>query len=138
MRSPKNQTGLPVSPTGELMRTLKENKGLQNELHNLKEAFHDINKRNMKLHEEKESMSRRLDEVQSKLHLETEGFNEKSAYAESVAQQLKEEQQKVLKLKRAVDMMERDVSCFEIACFMPGCCLHDTCSGEDKLVPLIL
>ena len=52
--------------------------------------------------EEKEQVSQRLSEVQEKLHQETEGYFEKSAYAKSVAQQLQEEQHKVLKLRRAV------------------------------------
>ena len=50
-------------------------------------------------------------QVQQKLHRETEDYFEQSAYAKSLTQQLSEEQQKVLKLKRAVDLMELDVSC---------------------------
>ena len=49
-------------------------------------------------------------QVQQKLHRETEDYFEQSAYAKSLTQQLSEEQQKVLKLKRAVDLMELDVS----------------------------
>ena len=99
----------PGSPTGKLVRTRQQNEALQAELRRLQDAFEDIDDRNQALVEEKEQVSQRLSEVQEKLHQETEGYFEKSAYAKSVAQQLQEEQHKVLKLRRAVDNMELDV-----------------------------
>jgi chromosome segregation ATPase len=99
----------PGSPTGKLLRTRKQNEALQAELHRLQDAFEDIDDRNQALIKEKEDVSQRLSEVQEKLHQETEGYFEQSAYAKSMAQQLQEEQQKVLRLRRAVDNMELDV-----------------------------
>jgi len=99
----------PGSPTGKLVRTRKHNEALQAELHRLQDAFEDIDDRNQALMKEKEDVSQRLSEVQEKLHQETEGYFEQSAYAKSMALQLQEEQQKVLRLRRAVDNMELDV-----------------------------
>lgn len=100
----------PGSPTGKLIRTRKQNQELQDELQQLREAFEDIDDRNQALLGEKEQVSRRLQNVQEQLNQETEGFFEQSAYAKSAAMQLQEEQQKVIKLKRAVDSMELDVN----------------------------
>jgi chromosome segregation ATPase len=110
MRSPNVLNILsPGSPTGKLMRTRRENEKLQADIQNLRDTFEDINDRNHALLEEKDQVARRLDEVQQKLHRETDGYFEQSAYTKSVTHQLQEEQQKVLKLKRAVDLMEIDV-----------------------------
>jgi len=70
------------------VRSRKHNEVLQAEIHHLRDAFEDIDGRNQALREEKEQVVRRLEEVQTKLHRETEGLYQQSAYSKSLTQQL--------------------------------------------------
>jgi hypothetical protein len=87
-RSPLGSASSPGSPTGKLVRSRKHNEVLQAEIHHLRDAFEDIDGRNQALREEKEQVVRRLEEVQTKLHRETEGLYQQSAYSKSLTQQL--------------------------------------------------
>ena len=81
-------TSSPGSPTGKLVRSRQQNEHLKAEIHTLREAFEDIDGRNQALREEKQEVVRRLDDVQSRLHRETEGLFQQSAHSKSLTQQL--------------------------------------------------
>ena len=81
-------TSSPGSPTGKLVRSRQQNEHLKAEIHTLREAFEDIDGRNQALREEKQEVARRLDDVQSRLHRETEGLFQQSAHSKSLTQQL--------------------------------------------------
>lgn len=89
-KSPRSleSTTSPGSPTGKLVRSRQQNEVLRAEIHTLREAFEDIDGRNRALREEKDLVVRRLDEVQNRLHRETEGLFQQSAHSQSLTQQL--------------------------------------------------